>query len=984
MGDPFSITGSAVGVISLGLQVCQGVITYYSNFRALGDDIATIIQKTESLNGLLQVLEAPLKKVECDTNPISAQVRLSVIACEAGLAKLDHAVTKYANDVPATTAKAKICLFGERALYPFKRETLKELSATLEGLHHHLDSAVQVLNLDSLNQQSDLTRSISTSVASQSNALQGHVTFEAQSIAGRLEQQMTTNTDVILGRLDQQMANAQLFMKRVEQLEFTITSSPESLVRSPSSLREVCKEQYSLCDEVSQFSNLRLISRRIITRPRPLCSCRRRQYHAEQARSLSFISVFQRQVSTHHPSCALFGFNLREKSIGSRITYCGRFLGRILEASLTVSRGPAGFSVIGPQLKFRAVVSEDHSPAFKLIHGLNRDLRYRQSVSEDDLRRLGLLPYQLVQMFHDRRASPTDVTIEGKSLLHIAASLIEPLLKNSAPMSTPTILEMCRELFTTLAGAGVPIDQHDEYRKTALDCLVFRLRYRSSMNIHPDIWTSFISALIDCDLEITGFDPYFEFSKMKILYSVYHRLLISDSWKHAIDLPHLTRVILSRSDTELDKILRRTPATELVDTWDMGGYYILDIAADWPIGIAKLLDHGVSVYDVRSKDRPTPLDYACVCNLESCKLLIDAGICVTNWNLDLSLRSGVLGVQYTIISGLVDRRHQLKQYARKVLPSELQERYGLSDDRILDAQAVDVYEAICHIDGSEHRALYPGVLRDTVYHCRKLTKPMAEILYQAGFRDIDCRNQEGILPVLSVIGSPRIVLNMSTHLELVEWLWSKGVNLHQVEEPSNTTPALALVDELRFLGPWSRFKIKDIGQALLAEVFLPDISDDCECYCSPHGCRAISRILRGTEWLQLNHPQRMMILGSWEPFRELAPWFDSAIIRALTFGGLGLRHTCHSNFNMLRPCRTPSEEEIHEIHDEEHEIIEQLEDLVIEFETQLKHHNGILLEFLKGYWSERMHEVLSEEVDLDEAEIHRIEEVGVVLHRSKV
>lgn len=42
MGDTFSVAGGAVGVISLGLTVCQGLLAYYGPFKAVDEQIHEI------------------------------------------------------------------------------------------------------------------------------------------------------------------------------------------------------------------------------------------------------------------------------------------------------------------------------------------------------------------------------------------------------------------------------------------------------------------------------------------------------------------------------------------------------------------------------------------------------------------------------------------------------------------------------------------------------------------------------------------------------------------------------------------------------------------------------------------------------------------------------------------------------------------------------------------------------------------------------
>lgn len=57
MGDPFSVAGSAVGVISHGLTVCQGLLAYYGPFKAFDEqnhDISTRLRRSKSTLKALQ------------------------------------------------------------------------------------------------------------------------------------------------------------------------------------------------------------------------------------------------------------------------------------------------------------------------------------------------------------------------------------------------------------------------------------------------------------------------------------------------------------------------------------------------------------------------------------------------------------------------------------------------------------------------------------------------------------------------------------------------------------------------------------------------------------------------------------------------------------------------------------------------------------------------------------------------------------------
>jgi hypothetical protein len=53
MGDPFSVAGSAVEVISLGLQVCQGLALYINKYKSADKEIRNFECKVEGLEVFL-------------------------------------------------------------------------------------------------------------------------------------------------------------------------------------------------------------------------------------------------------------------------------------------------------------------------------------------------------------------------------------------------------------------------------------------------------------------------------------------------------------------------------------------------------------------------------------------------------------------------------------------------------------------------------------------------------------------------------------------------------------------------------------------------------------------------------------------------------------------------------------------------------------------------------------------------------------------
>jgi hypothetical protein len=147
MSEPFSVASSAVGIVSLGLQVTQSLVTYYSQFKAFDSDIADISRKADGLHGILQVLEVPLRKFEIENATIPAQVRTAISASEEGLRNLNDWIEKYGKAKPPANIEDRLRLLRKRTLFPFRRDTLLGLKSTLQSLQSNLNTAIQVLHL---------------------------------------------------------------------------------------------------------------------------------------------------------------------------------------------------------------------------------------------------------------------------------------------------------------------------------------------------------------------------------------------------------------------------------------------------------------------------------------------------------------------------------------------------------------------------------------------------------------------------------------------------------------------------------------------------------------------------------------------------------------------------------------------------------------------------------------------------------------------
>lgn len=90
MTDPLSVTSGAVGIVSFGPSVCQGIISYCGSWKDRDQEISSILNKAGGLRQTLQVLENFLQgdgSIDAGDGAIYADVRDKVKACNGEIEK---------------------------------------------------------------------------------------------------------------------------------------------------------------------------------------------------------------------------------------------------------------------------------------------------------------------------------------------------------------------------------------------------------------------------------------------------------------------------------------------------------------------------------------------------------------------------------------------------------------------------------------------------------------------------------------------------------------------------------------------------------------------------------------------------------------------------------------------------------------------------------------------------------------------------------
>ena len=364
-------------------------------------------------------------------------------------------------------------------------------------------------------------------------------------------------------------------------------------------------------------------------------------------------------------------------------------------------------------------------------------------------------------------------------------------------------------------------------------------------------------------------------------------------------------------------------------------------------------------------------------------------------------------------NALVLRRTRLYNLATRKLDRKDLEDLNVTGDRILDEKAFEVCEVLKSRNIPIPSALRTPSHRTTVFHYENLSPTLGESLHGHGFIDVDSFDGSGLTPLMRM-GSPYRT-NIEPALQRVTWLISKGADPRRKPdkcEPMYWNPSSTAAHYIcswvgvAIGGGWRSPYVKrttffailngldDDCQSLSGKLWSSKSYDGCLCACSSHGCTPVTMMLKGiragllsyvlTEHIPTLIEGRSWIIDCVETLlghgHEAWQWLSREIIQYETFEKLELTHTCCEVgfFSEMRLRNDDVDGE--EVRDEERLLIRKLDALVAEFQEKYTELGVTVSEFLKGYWKNRMEEVEREEESVDEEEIARIKDVGVVIH----
>ncbi|PYI01492.1 hypothetical protein BO78DRAFT_401250 [Aspergillus sclerotiicarbonarius CBS 121057] len=668
-------------------------------------------------------------------------------------------------------------------------------------------------------------------------------------------------------------------------------------------------------------------------------------------------------ITSHSFGCPLYVSEQRVIHLGTRYVICNRLLRFSVNASLNIAYGAGGLS-INPQLNFRAVVPDD-APVFKALSDAVKKMHKSPDTAIiDDTTKV------ILQLFRAGKASPTDSLSDGQTILHVLLRWIHP----ENPQWDVSLWQRYREMLITLIEAGVSLGSLNDRSESPLDVVLSSICFFG--RLEPTNVMSICLCLLQKGALVTpawagGIDNQVMKSNWLIT------ILATHCGIEYLDFPEKYLLHVTRSKQDLYAAMAQEKSPEL-----------LFRCLEWPMGLYTLIREG---YKPSRRVLQTACEY-------DCEGAVNVLLGERRFNIGRSeLTSPKAARQQTtklIVAALANKRRRLQALAETHLPSETLSQLGIRSDCLMGFNAAAVCARLRANSVSIRRDLMEGkgwlIYNGGWWGCKS-----ADLLWDAGFRNIDETDEQGFTALMHTPQYPESVHQFLPLLIYAQWLVSHGANIYH---PRQEAPALHYLAEnvgLSLDNDWIfglcqesyyRESLNHMPAGcveVVRKILLDEGTDKCCCPCSFNGCSALTRLLAGLYREHKLWNKLELLLWAWETLVRYAfpecerLWHtqSSRVLRYCTFEKMDLTHTCRNH----RYRESKDQDDIIDILEAQKESTDLFEALVAEFEAEYNQMGVPLPEFLRSHWLQRMKMVLERQSVPNQEYMDRVREIGVVL-----
>ncbi|KAH7371733.1 hypothetical protein BKA66DRAFT_443924 [Pyrenochaeta sp. MPI-SDFR-AT-0127] len=1003
MAEALSVVGTAFGVVSLGIKVCEDLVTYIGHAKNMKIEVAHVVNHLEELETILEQLQSIVSSVSPTVFPRPSSAESGIAACGAALIDLRQKVSSHSSNGKPDGLMTQITHWRKHLLYPFKREDLLFLKDVVGGLQLNLIVALQALQLAQQDENHTRTSGDLVSLAQLTVTSTASVRCDIEEMQSNISDTMAVVKPIAV--------DIRIMMKQM-------TRVAASMTKLESRLNEQTIDNYAPRDIRKDIRNTHRLDQQLnntdVTHTRTYDDCKcdlaaKTRTLASWESSWNFlISVKEMTSLKHVDTCTYSSFSTHHSSLQVRLSFCVNALRRKISLAYAL-HSKASYFNIQPSLRIHRIVPH-FSKAF-------RRFAIRLGSLKPPFHKNGEL---LRNVFESREAMPHDRLANGTTLLHQFAEDVGIFwfYTDFKPWLHSALANEFRFLVRVMGDTAKERNDMGHFHLAMIG------RPQSLDDINS-LWSLIVSAnstwIAMCSLK--------EGSKEQDIMSVY--------------LGKDARALQYRLDRGLDA---NTTGLAGAYGWVDGiptelSFTALQLATHigWRRGCEILLQNGAQIKHAKptfsftsflinattSGDKGTLrlwLDIRKTATFEDLHFIgnIETALmcCLQTYDTPPSA-----DVQDLLVEDLKRQRKELEQISRiHLIRNNDRQRGG----RVLDSTAWSTCNAL------ESRGIFVSawirpLKHASIYHSLSpISSTVAEKFYGAGFKDVhvsDFKAAHRIIPPLIYNIMAVETLDLAKSLRLSEWFLSKGVTLEETWPDSTmATWAILAFQVGRYLGGridlgFGRFAEWDPElERIIMAVSVVQQVDCCSCPCSARGCSPLSSIIRGAVWYLGNRErltttkpgvqERLLIffVTSWiAPAIRCYRSLSSVLFRSLSFWQLDLHHTCcnipaialysdphytdlpyslvyryyrqASKKITTSVCKT---ENLDEIQKQDDFLREKLDILVLECDAAFREHKYDIVDFIMEVWSEKMQKLLQALTEEDSKKYsHERELLGV-------
>ncbi|KAH7219842.1 hypothetical protein BKA60DRAFT_596172 [Fusarium oxysporum] len=470
------------------------------------------------------------------------------------------------------------------------------------------------------------------------------------------------------------------------------------------------------------------------------------------------------------------------------------------------------------------------------------------------------------------------------------------------------------------------------------------------------------------------------------------------------------RAVMQQDRQKLEAIPMGDQFPEGILEIDIYERNILHASITWPEGLSLLLQHSQTVYLLCDKKSMaiSPLELAARSSGETCtqtdkwvlcqncqcavsaQLLLEADCCLPAHLMEQSsLEKCSLRCRRLLFKHFKNRRRRLRDLSLALLPPEVIHRYGVTVDFLPDATARFLWkelESRCGESTRQEFEMGHGLNPFCSYYSSSgglFEEPISpQICLLADEFGIKPSDEDGLQPLLArVYLSSHSYDSLQITILYLNWLLKHDyLKLEYVIGGFQTSA-------LHEFGGWIGRNVARYfpyqngnppywsgeGISLITKICNSEMQSDLPCPCiSGAFNRPLASLFSGFTVDTLSQVSRKLeVISSIQDLVGLiekkitntdSSYLARCAVHTITMECLGIRHIghCPQDYSSLKMGKLADEDEWAELLDEDRLLLEKLDDFDEEFEMEFQSRNQSVADFLGGYYTERMLEVMKE------------------------